>query len=391
VSSWYRKKKAGKDFGPWYIRVKNHRGKWIARRTTARNATEAKALAIELEHKFWRVSQGLDELPAAASDMTFGELVAWWKKAYGAKLRSQTIIPFGEKHLTKPLFGLGVSEVTAGKLQETLDALVGTLKPQSLNHLRSFVSRIFERAASVDMWKGENPAKRVPKFKVPKGIPGHLDADEVPRMLAKIPEHRRPLFATAVYTALRMGELLDLQWDAVNLKERTLTVKRSRGADTTKGSHADVVPMPKRLVPYLETAKMAAGKSKYVFPGPDGNHMGDDPPLDRMLRGALGRAGIVTGYKLKCRKCGHEDESTEKVTPICPKCKKQKMWCSAVPRHVTFHQLRHTTATLLLKDGVPLAHVSKILRHSDPSITLRVYGHLDIEDMRKGIERFDKE
>ena len=38
--------------------------------------------------------------------------------------------------------------------------------------------------------------------------------------------------------------------------------------------------------------------------------------------------------------------------------------------------------------GVPLATVQRILRHSDPAITTEVYGHLDVEDMRKGFTQF---
>jgi Phage integrase family len=59
-----------------------------------------------------------------------------------------------------------------------------------------------------------------------------------------------------------------------------------------------------------------------------------------------------------------------------------------VPRHVRFHDLRHTTATLLLKAGVPLQFVQRILRHADPKTTAMTYGHLDVEDERRGMERF---
>jgi len=41
----------------------------------------------------------------------------------------------------------------------------------------------------------------------------------------------------------------------------------------------------------------------------------------------------------------------------------------------------------LLKAGVPLATVQRILRHTDPKITAEVYGHLDLEDMREGLNR----
>jgi integrase len=39
--------------------------------------------------------------------------------------------------------------------------------------------------------------------------------------------------------------------------------------------------------------------------------------------------------------------------------------------------------------AVPVATVQRILRHSNPAITTEVYGHLDMEDMRKGLDQLD--
>ena len=64
-----------------------------------------------------------------------------------------------------------------------------------------------------------------------------------------------------------------------------------------------------------------------------------------------------------------------------------KLWAIPIPGAIRFHDTRHTTGTLLLKAGVPLATVQRILRQSDPAITSEVYGHLDLEDMRAGINR----
>lgn len=42
---------------------------------------------------------------------------------------------------------------------------------------------------------------------------------------------------------------------------------------------------------------------------------------------------------------------------------------------IRFHDLRHTAATLLLADGVPLVTVSKILGHASPAVTAQIYAH----------------
>ncbi len=44
-------------------------------------------------------------------------------------------------------------------------------------------------------------------------------------------------------------------------------------------------------------------------------------------------------------------------------------------RSIRFHDLRHTAATPLLADNVPLVTVSKILGHSSPAITATIYAH----------------
>jgi len=52
-----------------------------------------------------------------------------------------------------------------------------------------------------------------------------------------------------------------------------------------------------------------------------------------------------------------------------------------------FHDLRHATATLLLRAGVDPHRVQRILRHTDIRVTLGTYGHLQVEDLRDAVNR----
>jgi len=58
---------------------------------------------------------------------------------------------------------------------------------------------------------------------------------------------------------------------------------------------------------------------------------------------------------------------------------------SPVVRPIRFHDLRHTTATPLLREKVPLVVVQKVFRHRDPSLTESVYGHL-ADDFPRGTQ-----
>lgn len=64
-----------------------------------------------------------------------------------------------------------------------------------------------------------------------------------------------------------------------------------------------------------------------------------------------------------------------------------KLWPRALPRKMRFHDLRHATATLLLRAGVDAHRVQRILRHGNINTTLGTYGHLTVEDLREAINR----
>jgi hypothetical protein len=64
-----------------------------------------------------------------------------------------------------------------------------------------------------------------------------------------------------------------------------------------------------------------------------------------------------------------------------------KLWPRALPRRMRFHDLRHATATLLLRAGVDPHRVQRILRHTDIRVTLGTYGHLQVEDLRDAVNR----
>ena len=65
----------------------------------------------------------------------------------------------------------------------------------------------------------------------------------------------------------------------------------------------------------------------------------------------------------------------------------RKMLAEAdLPAEIRFHDLRHTAATLAIKQGIPIPTVSKMLGHSDPAMTLRRYAHV-LDDMREDAAR----
>ena len=71
---------------------------------------------------------------------------------------------------------------------------------------------------------------------------------------------------------------------------------------------------------------------------------------------------------------------------VCP-LHRMKLWPKAKVRRIRFHDLRHTTASLLMMAGANPGAVQRILRHSDPRITTETYGHLQPDYLRSEIDR----
>jgi hypothetical protein len=157
-----------------------------------------------------------------------------------------------------------------------------------------------------------------------------------------------------------------------------------------EGGHSDRLPIADALLPYLEDA-LARTTSELVFPGSDGKMRTHEADPQKILRSALVRAGIVEGYDHTCRRCKHlgrphvwrHPDGGERRCPAC----NMRLWPSGIPRHMRFHDLRHTVCTLLCKAGVEPHHAQRMLRHGDIRTTIAIYTHLETEDLREAINK----
>jgi len=105
-------------------------------------------------------------------------------------------------------------------------------------------------------------------------------------------------------------------------------------------------------------------------------------------RRALRAAHVLTGYRHICRRkgCGHAELATTDELRLCPKCE-MKLWSAAQARPLRFHDIRHTTASLLIMAGADLPAVQRIMRHTDSRITTEFYAHLSPGYLRSAIDR----
>jgi integrase len=77
----------------------------------------------------------------------------------------------------------------------------------------------------------------------------------------------------------------------VDLDGGLITMRSSYDHETTKGGHADVIPIAPALAPHLQSA-VDASPSDLVFPWPDGSTRSPECDPQKALRTALARAGL---------------------------------------------------------------------------------------------------
>ena len=372
----------------WHVRYLDATGVRCERVTPATNKAEAKRFAAELEARTWKIRHGLEVAPDE-SGLTLGGLMDWWLAnrsagtASHSRNESAVRCHFGAAAIAR----LPLHTVTPACLEEFLRTKAADLSAGTANHLRGFVHAAFNSARRAGLYAGANPAADVPKFKVPHRLPDYLRKAEVVPLLGALSDKYRDLFACAIYAGLRKGELMALQKRDLDFEARLIRVRRSHGRNVPKEGDESALPMASELVPFLRAA-VAASPSALVFPNDDGSRMRPDTKLEKILRSAMGRAGLVESWLHVCRHkgCGHRQRHDDDDLRHCPEhaC---KLWPKAQVRAIRFHDLRHTTASLMTMAGANPAAVQRVLRHGDPRITMQVYAHLAPGYLRDEVDR----
>lgn len=204
--------------------------------------------------------------------------------------------------------------------------------------------------------KGSPRKRRAISLKTPRRLPRVLTAEEVQAILDSCTRLRdRLLFAVLYDTGMRIGEALGLRHEDLAAAERqvSITARLNANGARVKSGRGRTVPVGAGLLrlyaDYLN-AEYGDLDSDYVFvnlwAGPVGHALSYRAVYDLVLR-LRNRTGI----------------------DFDP------------------HWFRHTAATRMLRDGVPLEVVSTLLGHASVTTTADVYGHLTSEDARRVLEK----
>ncbi len=223
--------------------------------------------------------------------------------------------------------------------------------PKTYNFVLGAIKRFF-RPAIEKSYILKNPCAGIKLRRLPQILPHFFTDEEYMRIEgAAEGEPIYPMIVTARYTGLRLRELIHLEWQDFDWEKKLLRVINKPKYDhTVKNFQVRIVPvsdeLKDKLLPYMK-------KDDLCFPVFNTGAKYSDWGPKRGLKTVFKRAGI----------------------------KEQK--------RLGWHEFRHTFASRLVQNNVPIYKISKWLGHSDLSVT-QIYAHFapvydqDIEKLKVG-------
>ncbi|MFE9251500.1 tyrosine-type recombinase/integrase [Streptomyces sp. NPDC007088] len=349
-------------------------------------------VADKLTEKIANSNRGL---PVATADSTVGDYLTYWLGSVAVhRLRENTHTRYAacvRLHLIPGLGTKKVARLTAKDVRTFLDRLRTTcqcctqgldterkqccaigeccqkqLSPLTVTYVHSVLKSALKHAVRED----ELPRNVARNVKTTTHQPRRfqpLTAAEARQFLdAARADRLQALYKLALRTGLRKGELLGLHWEDLDLATGTTSIHRSlqrtriggltylptktRASERRIALPTECLHSLKKHQEQQDTERKTAGSAwndiGLVFTTPTGRPL-DPANLTRRFRTFLDGAGL---------------------------------------RRIRFHDLRHSTATLLLEQGVDLVVIKELLGHAHIGVTAGVYAHVRLRLQRQAID-----
>ena len=166
------------------------------------------------------------------------------------------------------------------------------------------------------------------------------------------------------YYGLRRSEVLGLRWDAIDFTNKTISIQRKVVSDYDEDGHRKL---------YVEN-RLKTNSTRRTLPL--------IPHIEKML---LDKRELEAHFRKICGKSFDRefegficrDNYGKLISPEYVTSRFHYVITKKGLRHLRFHDLRHSCASLLLANDVPMKAIQKWLGHSNYTITANLYSHLE--------------
>ena len=299
-------------------------------------------------------------------DMTLAEWIEKWI-ATQKHIKLSTKMMYCshlKNHIRKTIGYMPLKKLNADILKDFIEKETEVYAPKTVHSVYSML-RLSLSAANEKGYVGNvYTGIRLPKVK--NTVMRVLSPNEQ-KQLEKVLMQRNSRYDIGIllclYTGIRIGELCALEWENIDLKNRTLsvlkTVQRVRNEDKKEKSKT-----------MINFAKPKSSASERIIPIPD------------FLADLLEEYRRDDGFILR-------DDGKFTDTRNISRRFKKTLELAKLP-DFNFHILRHTFATRALELGFDAKTLSEILGHSSVTITLNLYAHSLTEHKKKEMNKFNE-
>ena len=356
-----------------YIGYRDAHGRIVQKATAAHGLQEGERAAQRLEWQAEQVRSGAAE--AAPERVPFARFAADYLAKVASTKRSAGSIEARVRLHLAPAFGeKAVQDIGAAEIEALLAEKSKTLKPETVECIRRRLHAMFAVAVRWGLLK-VNPAAAVPKIRIATQAIRFFEAEEIPRLLAAVPDGWRCVFALALYLGARKGEVAGLRVADIDMARRIVTLAHSYDGATKSGKPRRV-PIPDELAPLL-AAQLPRGEDGYLFAAEERRLLALGTPIIRVLRQAMVTAGIIEAWEHVCRRkgCGFKVRRDNDVVTKCPKTPEGgkvcgfTLWPKPILPYRRFHDLRSTYGTHAYERTGDVRYVQATLGHSTPALT----------------------
>ena len=312
------------------------------------------------------------EIPPAAgelnSNMLFADYLDQWLEIVRARIKPAT---FGSyqvmvKSTIGPYFRkkeLTLKELEARHIQQFYTEKLKTVTPNSVIHYHAVIYQALKYAMKTDMVP-QNVAMKVDRPRKNSFQPTFLDAEQMQKLFEIVKGTRLELpVLVAAFYGLRRGEVCGLKWNAIDFERGTITIRHTVTSLQVGGKTKMYAQDSAKTKSSLRTLPLVGSFKDYFM------QVKEAQELNKKVCGNC--------YNYEYDGYVFVDElgdlmRPEYLTSYFPQYI-QKHGC----KRMRFHDLRHSCASLLLANGVPLKQIQEWLGHSDFSTTANIYAHLD--------------
>ena len=274
-------------------------------------------------------------------------------------MATRIIIPYFET------LNIKLKELTTEDIQEFYSAQLERVSANTVIHYHAVIHRALKYAVKIKTIQS-NPAVNVERPRKEKFIGSFYDKKEINTLFDSIQGHPLEVaIKLAAFYGLRREEIIGLKWTAIDFENNTLTIQHTVTECNLNGKHIEVASDTAKTDSSLRTMPLVTNFREMLLAKKE---------KQEHYRKLCGRS-----YCKEYLDYIFVNEMGERWKPRYLSDGFKRILEQNGLRRIRFHDLRHTCASLLLANNVPMKKIQEWLGHSDFSTTANIYAHLDFQ------------